>query len=129
MLHRLFVVAAALLVFAAPVFAQTDPLASMTLEHKVAQMFMVTLHGSVLTEAGANFLRTYHPGGVVLFAANVTTPDQATILTNNYQSTMREIGAPPMLIGVDQEGGVVTRLTDGFTTFPAPFVITAAGEE
>lgn len=113
--------------------AQADPIdamiASMSLEHKVAQMFMVTLHGSVLTEAGANDLRNWQPGGVVLFGENVGDPGAVTRLTNAYQSTITGAGGVPLLISIDQEGGVVTRLTDGFTTFPAPVLIDAAGDD
>lgn len=129
MLHRCLLFAAAILLLAAPIFAQSDPLATMTLEQKVAQMFMVTLHGSTMTEVGADFLRRWQPGGVVLFAANVTTPDQVTGLTNSFQSTITQAGGPPLLIATDQEGGVVARLTDGFTVMPSPLLITAAGED
>ena len=101
----------------------------MSLEHKVAQMFMVTLHGSVLTEIGAEDLRTWQPGGVVLFDTNAGKPPAMTQLINGYQRTITEAGGVPLLISVDQEGGVVTRLTDGFTMFPAPILITAAGDE
>ena len=104
-------------------------IASMSLEHKVAQMFMVTLHGSVLTEIGAQDLRTWQPGGVVLFETNTGNPTAMTQLTNSFQSTITVAGGVPMLISVDQEGGVVTRLTDGFTMFPAPILIDAAGDD
>jgi beta-N-acetylhexosaminidase len=106
-----------------------DRLAAMTLEQKVAQMFMVTLHGSVLTEEGAAFLRDVQPGAVVLFAANLGDPAQVTRLTNAYQQTILDAGGQPLLVAVDQEGGVVARLTNGFTVFPAPVLITAAGDE
>ncbi|MEO8397688.1 MAG: glycoside hydrolase family 3 protein, partial [Chloroflexota bacterium] len=104
-------------------------IASMSLEHKVAQMFLVTLHGSVLTEIGAEDLRTWQPGGVVLFETNNGNPASMTKLINAFQSTITEAGGFPMLVSVDQEGGVVTRLTDGFTMFPAPILITAAGDD
>lgn len=110
-----------------PAAAQDDRIAAMSLEHKVAQMFMVTLHGSVLTEDGAAFLREMQPGAVVLFAANLGSPQQVTTLTNAYQQTILDAGGQPLLIAVDQEGGVVIRLTDGFTVFPAPILMTAAG--
>lgn len=102
---------------------------AMTLEHKVAQMFMVTLHGSVLTEDGAAHLRQWQPGAVALFDDNAGDPAALTRLTNAYQSTITEAGGVPMLIAVDQEGGVVTRLTNGFTMFPAPVLIDAAGND
>ncbi len=104
-------------------------LASMSLEHKVGQLFMVTLHGSALTEVGAQHLRQWQPGGVVLFGENVGTPAAVTRLTNGYQSTITEAGGVPLLVSIDQEGGVVTRLTDGFTMFPTPILIGAAGAE
>ncbi len=106
-----------------------EQLAGMTLNQKVAQMFMVTLHGSVLTEEGAAFLRDVQPGAVVLFAANLGSPAQVTTLTNGYQQTILDAGGQPLLVAVDQEGGVVARLTNGFTVFPAPVLITAAGTE
>jgi beta-N-acetylhexosaminidase len=104
-------------------------IASMSLEHKVAQMFMVTLHGAGLTEVGAEHLRSWQPGGLVLFGQNVGNPAQVTNLTNGYQSTITGAGGVPLLISIDQEGGVVTRLTDGFTMFPTPILIGAAGPE
>lgn len=128
-LKQRIVLCLAALLLVSPAAAQSDPVASMTLEHKVAQMFMVTLHGAGMTDVGAEFLRRYQPGGVVLFAANVTSPQQGTRLTNNFQRTITEAGGPPLLIGIDQEGGVVARLTEGFTTIPSPVVVTAAGED
>lgn len=102
-------------------------LANMTLEHKVAQMFMVTLHGSVMTEEGAQHLTTWQPGGVVLFTDNVGTPGAVASLTDSFQQTIIGAGGVPLLIAVDQEGGVVTRLTDGFTFVPTPLLLTASG--
>ena len=72
-------------------------LASMSLEHKVAQMFLVTLHGSVLTEIGAEDLRTWQPGGVVLFDTNAGKPPAMTQLINGYQRTITEAGGVPLL--------------------------------
>lgn len=91
-------------------------------------MFMVTLHGPQLTEVGRDFLQQWQPGGVVLFTSNTGTPPALTRLTNAYQETITAAGGPPLLIAIDQEGGLVQRLTetDGFTALPNPQVITAA---
>lgn len=137
----LFCVLALLLALAAqPVDAQTvfvqsteervdALLADMTLEQRVGQLFMVTLHGEVMTQDGAAFLREFQPGAISLFTDNVTSPEGVTTLTNNFQSTMLEAGAAPLLIAVDQEGGLVARMTAqaGFTQFPAPVLMGAAG--
>ncbi|MCC6612627.1 MAG: hypothetical protein IT320_04055 [Anaerolineae bacterium] len=128
-MRRHILVLLLLVLIARPASAQTNLLASMTLEHKVAQMFMVTLHGGVLTEEGADFLREWQPGAVVLFAANLGDPAAVTRLTNGYQQTITEAGGLPLLVAADQEGGVVARLTDGFTVFPAPILTAAAGPE
>ncbi|NDJ62787.1 MAG: hypothetical protein GYB67_16815 [Chloroflexi bacterium] len=122
------------LLIAGPTAARQSPfdaqIARMSLEQRVAQMFMVTLHGSVMTEVGAEFLREWQPGGIVLFGANVGTPAAVTQLTNDFQQTILEVGDIPLLISIDFEGGVVERLMDeGFTRYPVPAVITAAGEE
>src|SRR5688572_8338335 len=104
MISRIIAIAASIAMLVAPAFAQEDPVATMPLEQRVAQMFMVVLHGSVLTQEGAAFLERYHPGGVVLFGANVGTPEQVTELTNDYQATITAAGGPPLLVAIDQEG-------------------------
>jgi beta-N-acetylhexosaminidase len=106
-------------------------LQAMTLEQQVGQLFMVTLHGEVMTQDGAAFLRDYQPGAVSLFTDNVTSPEGVTTLTNNFQATMVQTGAPPLLIAIDQEGGLVTRMMAqaGFTQFPAPAIMGAAGAQ
>lgn len=100
-------------------------LSDMTLEQKAAQMFMVSFFGRHLAEVERDFLRRVQPGAVVLFERNVESPRQATALTNAYQQNIIDGGGPPLLIAVDQEGGRIQRLKDGFTRFPAPMLWTA----
>ncbi len=110
-------------------FAPPAPLSSMTLEQRVAQMFLVTLHGAQITEVGRDFLQRWQPGGVVLFTSNTGPPRSVANLTNAYQQAITAAGGPPLLIAIDQEGGIVQRLTDGFTVFPGPMIAAAAGPE
>lgn len=112
-----------------PVGDYSERIAAMSLEQKIAQMLLVTLHGAYMNEPSREFLQTWQPGGVVLFTSNAADPFTMTQLTNNFQQTMVDLGAPPLFISVDQEGGKVARLTDGFTTLPGPNIITAAGDE
>ncbi len=106
-------------------------LAALTLEQRIAQMFMVTLHGPILTDVGADFLRTFQPGAISLFTANISSAQGAAALTADFQRTIAAAGGVPLLIAVDQEGGVVARLTEraGFTVLPAPILLTAAGND
>lgn len=98
---------------------------SMTLEEKVCQLFMVTpeaLTGEyAVTEAKDDFvaeLSQFPVGGVILFAQNLKNPGQCKALTEAFQSASRI----PLLIGVDEEGGIVSRLGSkenmGVTHFP-----------
>ena len=91
-------------------------------------MFMVTLHGQQITEVGRAFLQQWQPGAVILFTSNIGTPQAMTRLTNAYQQTITDAGGVPLLISIDQEGGVVQRLTDGFTMLPSPLLATATGD-
>ena len=55
-------------------------------------------------------------GGVVLFSRNVEAPLQVAELTR----ALKRHAPGPLLVGVDQEGGTVARLREGFTRWP-PF--------
>ncbi len=101
---------------------------TLTLEQRVGQMFMVSLYGTELTEVGRDFLERWKPGAIAVFGNNAGTPEAVTSLTNAYQQTITDAGGVPLLLAVDQEGGVIAHLTDGFTTFPAPMLLTATGD-
>lgn len=103
-------------------------MASLTLEQKVAQMFLVGIYGSQLNEPNRRLLEEWQPGGTVLFVSNVGTPDTVTALINDWQSAVVDAGGVPLFIATDQEGGVIARLKDGFTTFPAMMLLTATGD-
>jgi len=108
--------------------AQDDLLSRLTLEQKVAQMFIVNLYGSQLNEPARDFLTRYQPGGVVLLPENIRTPEEVTQLNTIYQQTIIDSGGLPLFVSVDQEGGTIAHLRDGFTTFPVPMLLTASGD-
>jgi len=60
--------------------------------------------------------RLIHEGvsGVILFARNVGTSDETRALVRE----LKTIAPGPLLLSVDQEGGRVARLTEGFEAFP-----------
>ncbi len=81
----------------------------------------------------AAMVATYHLGGLILVgfsaadpttATNATTnvedPRQVRALTDGLQVAARQLhGAAPLLIGTDQEYGVVTRVAHGVTLLPS----------
>ncbi|MGB1287281.1 MAG: glycoside hydrolase family 3 protein [Aggregatilineales bacterium] len=110
---------------------QVDMLLSeMTLQQKVGQMFMVSFFGRPMNESARNLITEWQPGAVVLLKSNLGTPEQITSLTNDIQQTSLSSGGQPLFIAIDQEGGLITRLTAelGFTLFPVPALWTATGD-
>jgi beta-N-acetylhexosaminidase len=103
-------------------------IAEMTLQQKVGQLFMVSFYGAPMNDAARQLLTDWQPGGVVLLPSNLGTPQEITALTNDIQQTLVAQSAPPALIAVDQEGGIIARLRDGFTNFPIPMLWTATQE-
>ena len=75
---------------------------------------MLDITGMELTPQDRERLRHPATGGVILFARNVGTPDQVAALVAAIRAER-----PGILIAVDQEGGRVQRLRDGFTAIPA----------
>ena len=75
---------------------------------------MLDIAGTELTQEDIELLRAPQVGGVILFARNIQSPAQVRALTDH----MRQV-RPDILIAVDQEGGRVQRLKQGFTLLPA----------
>ena len=88
----------------------------MTIRDAVGQLMMVGFHGTDLSLTFLDWLEEYRPGGVILFSRNLEDPEQVARLTNALQEHAPN---PPLLIAIDEEGGRVSRLPQGFTTFPA----------
>ncbi|MEE6262260.1 glycoside hydrolase family 3 protein [Plantactinospora sonchi] len=91
----------------------------------------------------AEMIARYRLGGLILvgFSAddptgsnqpttNVDSPEQVRKLTGGLQEAAGKLtaGAVPMLVGIDQEFGVVTRISDGVTNLPSAMALGAAGE-
>ncbi|CAG0992343.1 partial Beta-hexosaminidase, partial [Anaerolineae bacterium] len=102
----------------------------MTLEQKVGQMFMVSIYGTRMSDPNERFLRQYQPGAIALFGSNLDY--QSTTETTDYINVLQQIAIEtsgiPMLVAVDQEGGRVWRLVNGFTHFPEPLYLGAAAD-
>lgn len=115
---------------ASPTARIDEILAAMSVEEKVGQLFMVYFRGSRLSDELRQMIEDYHIGGIVLFAiaGNIESPRQVAALINDAQSLATTSGAQiPLFISIDQEGGTVVRLTEGFTVFPSQMAVGATG--
>ncbi len=77
-------------------------------------ILMIDVGGTTLTADDVSLIEQAQVGGIILFARNVTDAAQVRRLCDDIRHFN-----PDILIGVDQEGGRVARLRDGFTPLPA----------
>lgn len=101
-------------------------LSSMSLEEKVGQLFIIrpeslsteltpqqahdtTEYGvTEWTEDMALQLEKYPAGGVAIFGKNISSPEQL----KNFVAAMQQASSLPLFMGVDEEGGSVSRLAN-----------------
>lgn len=99
-----------------------DRLATMTLEEKVGQLFWARVPSSHQIED----LRSYHLSGYILFGRDFEgrTIEDMKALTTGYQDAAKI----PLLIGSDEEGGTVTRISSILETpFQSPMALYQQG--
>ncbi|MGE4488903.1 MAG: glycoside hydrolase family 3 protein [Kiritimatiellales bacterium] len=77
-----------------------------------------------MNEDVATLIAGLQPGGVILFRENLIDTEQTVRLTEGLQHAGAKL---PLFIGVDQEGGYITRLRYG-TEMPGNLALGAAGE-
>lgn len=89
----------------------------MTIEEKIAQLFFIMPEAldptlpegtkvTAITDTMKNTYKEYPAGGIILFAKNIENPEQLTKLTSDIHA-LNELTP---LIGVDEEGGLITRI-------------------
>ncbi|WP_137790644.1 beta-N-acetylhexosaminidase [Bacillus sp. E(2018)] len=105
----------------------TKAIKSMTKKEKIGQMLMPDFRnwkGKPVTEMNdeiRELVKKYHLGGVILFRENVVTTEQTVRLVDEYKKANEDYG---LLVSIDQEGGIVTRLQSG-TDFPGNMALGA----
>lgn len=116
----------------------TEIVSKMTMDEKIGQILMTdfrqwkTTDGTVQTDLiemnseVAEIVNKYHLGGVILFANNVKETQQTAKLAYDFQQaaingTNKNL---PLLLTIDQEGGIVTRLGTG-TNLPGNMALGA----
>jgi beta-N-acetylhexosaminidase len=81
------------------------------------QRLMIGFDGHALETDLEACIPRLQPGGIILFACNLESPEQIRRLCTDAQACAARCGLPPLLIAVDQEGGQVARLKPPFSQF------------
>ena len=92
----------------------------LSLEEKVGQLLMVQFTGDTVNDDAKRLIHEAHAGSIIYYtwANTLSSPHQVHALSTSLQQeakcTKHKI---PLIIACDQEGGVVQRLSRGFTAF------------
>lgn len=99
-------------------------IASMTLDEKVGQLFIVGFPQTKVDPALERFIFKYKPGSYLLFKRNIQGAEQIKALNDQLYRMSFKVSKLPPLIAIDQEGGAVSRLP----IVPAPPNALAIGQ-
>lgn len=100
----------------------------MSIRQMVGQHLVCGFAAPYLDDEFRAAIRTHKIANVILFARNIESKEQLTALTAEIQSLVKEACNTTALIGIDQEGGMVTRLSADCTNVPSAMAIAASGK-
>lgn len=84
-------------------------LEAMSTSEKIDQLLYIGVAGTELSAADRKLLQTHAIGGVLLLGGNIMSEDQLLTFTRAIQETNQK---PYAFVGVDEEGGRVSRVPD-----------------
>lgn len=96
------------------------------IQEKLGPLLMVGFHGLEPDRHLRRMVEDFGVGGVILFRRNIEGPDQLRKLTREIQEIASNAGySSPLFISIDQEGGMVNRITDGVALSPGNMALGA----
>jgi beta-N-acetylhexosaminidase len=100
-------------------------LASLSVEQRAGQAMAIAFHGSSVTNAVEEMIRTRGLGGVVLRAENAPNATALARICADLQRIAAEAKIPRLFLAIDQEGGSVVRVASGMTVFTSQMGLAA----
>jgi beta-N-acetylhexosaminidase len=94
-----------------------------SLVRKAGRLLFIGLPGTRLDRSQRQMLREVRPGGVILFGRNVESAEQVALLN----AQIRDALGRRVIIGIDQEGGLVDRLRGICEPMPSAKAVCSAG--
>lgn len=99
-----------------PIDPVAEQLAELTTEQKVGQLLIAGVEGYTPGVDARIAIQEYQVGGVILFKDNVESASQLAMLNNSLKALNEE--HVPLLLCVDEEGGMVSRMPDELDDLP-----------
>ena len=95
----------------------------MNLPQKIGQLMCVGFDGMAFNDEMRGLIQDLRVGGLIVFERNVGSRQALRQMIGDAQACAQACGLPRLFIGIDQEGGRVTRLRSatGFTEFPSAY--------
>ena len=100
-------------------------IASLSVEQRAGQAMAIAFHGSSVTSAVEDMIRTRGVGGVVLRAENAPNATALARICADLQRIAAEAKIPPLFLALDQEGGSIVRIASGMTVFTSQMGLAA----
>jgi len=96
----------------------------MELSEKIGRLFLIGIMGTELTDETKALIDRIKPGFIILFQRNIKTKKQLIRLVQDIKQYVNR----PIVFAIDQEGGIVTRLEEGFTISPGAMALSATND-
>lgn len=103
----------------------------MNVEQKIGAMLMLGWEGddleqdTTVCDKAREIVEDMQVGGIILMGRNIRHDDLS--VTANTINELQKMSVEPLLINVDQEGGMVARFVDGVTVMPSNMALGATG--
>ena len=99
----------------------------MTLQEKIGQLLMAGFEGTQVSEREVFLIEDYHIGGFIFFGRNITNEEETRNLIHELK-TIKSDSPVQLFIGVDEEGGPVSRLSGIYRNLPPQSSLGESGD-
>lgn len=89
----------------------------MSLKEKIGQLIIAGIKGKTVTKNTLSLINDYKVGGIIFYAENTVASNQTLLLLNQIKKENEE-NSFPLFLGIDQEGGRISRLPKEIANLP-----------
>lgn len=100
----------------------------MTLKEQIGQRLIIGFHGTTVSDELRQAVKEYKIANIILFSRNIVDATQLNALCNDIQELVKSETGHGAMISIDQEGGIVTRLTADCVNIPGTMALASSGD-